>query len=74
MIGLKGTRKKEKGEVVDEKVNCRKSKVLFGGCVSIFYNGQGLIFIPHANKVLADYDKTQSLRNYSNKQKYHLSN
>ena len=57
---LERTRKKEKdGEVADGKVNCKQSKVLFGGCVSIFYNSRGLIFIPHANKVLADYGKLQ---------------
>ena len=62
---LERTHEKEKdGEVADGKVNCNQSKVLFGGCVSIFYNGQGLIFIPHANKVLANYSKIQSLRNY----------
>ena len=55
---LERTHEKEKdGEVADGKVNCNQSKVLFGGCVSIFYNAQGLIFIPHANKVLADYGK-----------------
>ena len=61
MISLIELVKKRKGEVADEKVNCRKSKVLFGGCVSIFYNDQRLIFIPYANKVLADYGKVQFL-------------
>ena len=51
---LERTREKEKGEVADEKVNCKRSKVVFVGCVSIFYNDRGFIFIPHANKVLAD--------------------
>ena len=65
MISLKELAKKEKyGEAANGKVNCKQSKVLFGGCVSIFYNDRGLIFIPHANKVLADYGKIQSLRNY----------
>ena len=72
---LQRTREKEKdGEAADGKVNCEKSKVLLFGCVSIFFNIWGLTFIPHANKVLADYGKARSLRNYSNKQKYHLPN
>ena len=72
---LERTREKEKdGEAADGKVNCEKSKVLLFGCVSIFFNIWGLTFIPHANKVLADYGKARSLRNYSNKQKYHLPN
>ena len=50
--------KKEKdGEVADEKINYEKSKVLLVGCVSIFYNDRELIFIPHANTVLADHGK-----------------
>jgi len=65
---LERTRGKEKdGDATDGKVNCEKSKVLLVGCISIFYNGQGFIFKPHANKVLADYGKVQSLRNYFNK-------
>ena len=57
---LERTREKEKGEVADEKVNCRKSRVLFGGCLSIFYNDREFIFIPHANKDLADHGKLDS--------------
>ena len=62
MIGLKELveKRKKDGEVANRKVNYKQSKVLFGGCVSIFYNGRGLIFIPHANTVLADYGKVQS--------------
>ena len=57
---LERTREKEKdGKVADWKVNCKYSKVLLFGRVSIFYNDRGLIFIPHANKVLADYGKVQ---------------
>ena len=60
MISLKELVKKEKdGEVADKKINYEKSKVLLVGCVSIFYNDRELIFIPHANKVLADYGKTR---------------
>ena len=60
MIGSKELAKKKKdGEAADEKVNCKKSKVLLCGCVSIFYNGRGLIFIPHANTILADYDRVR---------------
>ena len=60
LIGLNELVKKKDGEAVDEIVNCRKSRVLFGGCVSIFYNDRGFIFISQANKVLADYDKHDS--------------
>ena len=60
MISSKELVKKEKdGEATDGKVNCEKSKVLLFGCVSIFYNDRGLIFIPYANKVLADYGKAR---------------
>ena len=55
---LERTHEKEKGEVADEKVNCKRSKVVFVGCVSIFYNDRGLIFITHANKDLVDHGKT----------------
>ena len=56
---LERTREKEKdGEATDAKVNCEKSKFVFVGCVSIFYNDWGLIFIPHVNTVLADHGKT----------------
>ena len=58
MISLKELAKKKKAEAADEKVNCKRNKVLLYGCVSIFYNDRGLIFIPHANKVLADHGKT----------------
>ena len=47
---LERTREKENGEVTDEKVNCKRSKVVFVGCVSIFYNDRGLIFIPTLTK------------------------
>ena len=64
-------RKKKDGEATDEKVNCKYSKVLFVGCVSIFTIARGFIFIPHANTVLADYGKALILskETYSNKQK-----
>ena len=45
------------GKAADGKVNCKKSKVVFVGCVSMFYNDWGLIFIPHANTDLADHGK-----------------
>ena len=62
---LEITREKEKdGEAADGKVNCKYSKFVFVGCVSIFYNDRGLIFIPHTNTVLADHGKVQFLRNY----------
>ena len=58
MISSKELAKKEKdGEAADGKVNCEKSKFLLFGCVSIFYNDRELIFIPHANTVLADHGK-----------------
>ena len=41
---------------------------MFVGCVSIFTITGGLIFIPHANTILADYGKTDSFlrnKNYS---------
>ena len=57
MISLKELTGKKDGEAGDKKVNCKKRKVLFVGCVSIFYNDRGFIFIPHANTVLADYGK-----------------
>ena len=60
LINLKELTEKENGEVADEKINYEKSKVLLVGCVSIFYNDRGYIFIPHANRVLADYGKIQS--------------
>ena len=56
---LERTREKRKkdAEAADGEVDCEKSKVVFVGCVSIFYNDQGLIFIPHANIILADHGK-----------------
>ena len=60
LIGLNELVKKKYGEAVDEIVNCRKSRVLFGGCVSIFYDDREFIFISQANKVLADYGKHDS--------------
>ena len=44
---------------------------MFVGCVSIFTIARGLIFIPHANTILADYGKALILskETYSNKQK-----
>ena len=71
LISLKElTKKKKDGEAANGKVNCEKSKVCLFGCVSIFYNDRGFIFIPHANTVLADYGKalTLSKETYSNKQ------
>ena len=59
MISLKELAKKEKGEAADRKVNCKKSKVLVDGCISIFYNDRGLIFIPHANTILAEHGKVR---------------
>ena len=50
MIGLKTLAKKKIVKPPTKKTNCRKSRVVFVGCVSIFYNDRGLIFIPHANK------------------------
>ena len=47
MISLKELAKKKKdGEVTDEKVNCKQSKFVFVGCVSIFTIAGGFIFIP----------------------------
>ena len=57
MISLKELAKKKDGEAADGKVNCEKSKFVFVGCVSIFTIAWGLIFIPHANTILADYGK-----------------
>ena len=60
MISLKELAKKKKdGEVADRKVNCEKSKVVIVGCVSIFYNDRGFIFIPHANTILTDHGKAR---------------
>ena len=58
---LERTREKRKkgSKAADEKVNCEKSKAVFVGCVSIFYNGWGLIFIPHANTILTDHGKAR---------------
>ena len=60
MIGLKELAKK-KGKVVDEKVNCRRSKVLFGGLYQSSTMTRGSYLYPHATKVLADYGKVQFL-------------
>ena len=58
MISLKElAEKKKSGEVADETVNCKYSKFVFVGCVSIFTKAGGLIFIPHTNTILADYGK-----------------
>ena len=60
MINLKEfTEKIKDGEAADRKVNCEKSKVVLFGCVSIFYNDREFIFIPHTNKVLANYGKVR---------------
>ena len=61
MIGLKTLAKKKIVKPPMKKTNCRKSRVVFVGCVSIFYNNQVYIFIDYANRVLADHGRTQSL-------------
>ena len=68
MIGLKELAKKKMAKPPTEKVNCSKSRVVFVGCISIFYNDRGHIFIPHAKKVLANHVKHDSNlkdKNYS---------
>ena len=59
LISLKELAKKKDGEAADGKVNCEKSKFVFVGCVSIFYNDQEYIFISYAKWVLADQGKTK---------------
>ena len=59
MISLKELAgKKKDGEVADEKV-IASSKVCLFRCISIFTIVRGLIFIPHANTILADHGKAR---------------
>ena len=59
MISLKELVKKKIAKPPSKKEIIGKSKGLFVGCVSIFYNDQGYIFIAYANRVLANYGKAQ---------------